>query len=46
MYLKDQGGAVWLQAAGDVRNPYMGTRMLECFDERTAIPVAGEPTNN
>lgn len=41
MFLKDQGGAVWLQAAGDVRNPYMGARMLACFDERSALPVAG-----
>lgn len=40
MYLQDQGGAVWLQAAGDVRNPYMGAAMLACFDERTALPAA------
>ncbi len=42
MFLQDQGGAVWLQAAGDVRNPYMGAAMLACFDERTALPVAGK----
>jgi hypothetical protein len=41
MFLQDQGGAIWLQAAGDVRNPYMGAAMLACFDERTALPVAG-----
>ncbi len=39
MFLQDQGGAVWLQAAGDVRNPYMGAAMLACFDERTALPI-------
>ena len=39
MYLQDQGGAVWLQASGDVRNPYMGAAMLACFDERAALPV-------
>ncbi len=41
MYLEDQGGAYWLQTAGDVRNPYMGKRMRECFDERKAMPVTG-----
>lgn len=41
MYRKGQGGTIWLQSAGDVRNPYMGTRMLECFDERKALPVTG-----
>ena len=46
MFLEDQGGAVWLQAAGDVRNPYMGTRMLACFDERTAVPVSAKSTAN
>jgi len=40
MFLRDQGGAVWLQAAGDVRNPYMGEMMLECFSEREAVPRA------
>jgi len=42
MFLRDQGGAVWLQVAGDIRNPYMGERMLECFDERLAVPAAAE----
>jgi YHS domain-containing protein len=44
MYRKDQGGQIWLQPAGDVRNPYMGQRMLECFDERKALPVTGGST--
>ena len=33
------GGTRWLQAAGDVRNPYMGSKMLGCFDERDAVPT-------
>jgi len=41
MFARDQGGAVWLQIGDDVRNPYMGSAMLGCFDERKAIPVAG-----
>ncbi|MCA8950452.1 MAG: efflux RND transporter periplasmic adaptor subunit [Planctomycetes bacterium] len=41
MFLENQGGSSWLQRAGDVRNPYFGSRMLECFDERRALPVAG-----
>ncbi len=41
MFLENQGGAVWLQASDEVRNPYMGSAMLGCFDERTAIPVTG-----
>ncbi len=41
MYRNDQGGTIWLQAAGDVRNPYFGSTMLECFDERKALPVTG-----
>lgn len=40
MYFENQGGAVWLQAAGDIRNPYMGSRMLACFDDRTILPWA------
>lgn len=43
MFLEDQGGAVWLQTSEEVRNPYMGSRMLGCFDERVALPMA-EPT--
>jgi Cu(I)/Ag(I) efflux system membrane fusion protein len=41
MYLEDQGGAVWLQVSDEVRNPYMGSAMPGCFDERTAVPVTG-----
>lgn len=39
MYRQGQGGTVWLQVAGDVRNPYFGTKMIGCFDRRTALPV-------
>ena len=28
----------WLQAAGEPRNPYYGSAMLACFDERVALP--------
>ena len=41
MYRKGQGGTVWIQTAGDVRNPYMGSKMLECFDKRESLPVTG-----
>jgi len=41
MYRGGQGGTIWLQAAGDVRNPYFGASMLECFDRRQALPVTG-----
>jgi RND family efflux transporter MFP subunit len=41
MYRAGQGGTIWLQPAGDVRNPYFGSTMLECFDERKALPVTG-----
>lgn len=41
MFREGQGGALWLQAAGPVRNPYFGPSMLECFDRRQAIPVTG-----
>ncbi|MCB9838184.1 MAG: efflux RND transporter periplasmic adaptor subunit [Phycisphaeraceae bacterium] len=42
MYREGQGGSAWLQPAGDVRNPFFGSVMLECFDERTALPVTGK----
>jgi Cu(I)/Ag(I) efflux system membrane fusion protein len=29
----------WLQAAGEPRNPYYGSAMLACFDERVLIPT-------
>lgn len=41
MYREGQGGTLWLQSAGDVRNPYFGSTMLECFDQRKALPVTG-----
>ncbi len=37
MFTEDQGGAVWLQAGGEVRNPYMGSRMIGCFDDRVVL---------
>jgi hypothetical protein len=43
MFARDQGGAVWLQTGEDVRNPYMGSAMLGCFDERKVISVTGGP---
>jgi Cu(I)/Ag(I) efflux system membrane fusion protein len=39
MYLEGQGGSTWLQLAGDVRNPYFGSVMLQCFDKRSALPT-------
>jgi RND family efflux transporter MFP subunit len=42
MYRSGQGGSTWLQPSGSVRNPFYGSVMLECFDSRTAIPVAGD----
>ncbi|MHC4614827.1 MAG: efflux RND transporter periplasmic adaptor subunit [Planctomycetota bacterium] len=49
MFLEGQGGSVWLQPKGRPRNPFMGSVMLECFDERITLPVTGavpaqEPT--
>ena len=41
MYRQGQGGSTWLQAAGDVRNPFFGSVMLECFDRREALPTTG-----
>ncbi|MBM4107976.1 MAG: efflux RND transporter periplasmic adaptor subunit [Phycisphaerae bacterium] len=35
------GGVLWLQREGRVRNPYYGAMMLECFDERAEIPTTG-----
>jgi len=43
MYRADQGGSIWLQPAGDVRNPFYGSVMLECYDKREALPVTGGP---
>ena len=41
MYRSDQGGSIWLQPAGDVRNPFYGSVMLGCYDKREALPVTG-----
>lgn len=46
MYREDQGGTLWLQVAGDVRNPYYGSQMLTCFDERASLPKAGASTED
>lgn len=42
MFRAGQGGTVWLQISGEVRNPYFGSVMLGCFDERRALPVTGQ----
>lgn len=39
MFTEDQGGAIWLQTGDEVRNPYMGSAMLGCFDDRKTVPV-------
>jgi membrane fusion protein, copper/silver efflux system len=44
MYQQGQGGAIWLQSAGDVRNPFLGSVMIDCFDNRAALPVTGQST--
>jgi hypothetical protein len=41
MFREGQGGSVWLQPRGRPRNPFMGSVMLECFDERITLPVTG-----
>lgn len=41
MFREGQSGSLWIQPAGDVRNPYMGSIMLECFDQRLTLPVTG-----
>jgi multidrug efflux pump subunit AcrA (membrane-fusion protein) len=41
MFREGQGGSVWLQPKGKPRNPFMGSIMLECFDERITLPVTG-----
>lgn len=42
MFRSGQGGSIWLQPKGDVRNPFFGSMMLECFDERVVLPVTGQ----
>ncbi len=41
MFRQGQGGSVWLQGDGAVRNPYFGQVMLGCFDQRHTVPMAG-----
>ncbi|RMH13870.1 MAG: efflux RND transporter periplasmic adaptor subunit, partial [Planctomycetota bacterium] len=41
MFREGQGGAIWLQPAGAVRNPFFGSTMLKCFDKREGLPPAG-----
>lgn len=43
MYREGQGGCRWLQVEGTVRNPFYGSSMPGCFDEKKALPRAGEP---
>ncbi|MFO1051089.1 MAG: efflux RND transporter periplasmic adaptor subunit [Planctomycetota bacterium] len=40
MYREEQGGGMWLQTGPAVRNPFMGPRMLGCFDRRQRLPAA------
>ncbi|MGH7144670.1 MAG: efflux RND transporter periplasmic adaptor subunit [Planctomycetota bacterium] len=46
MFRAGQGGTIWLQSAGEVRNPYFGSMMLGCFDKRVALPVTGQATTD
>lgn len=46
MFRQGQGGSVWLQPKGDVRNPFFGAIMLECFDERNVITVTGSGSSS
>ncbi len=41
MFRDGQGGSIWLQPKGSPRNPFFGSIMLECFDERSTLPVTG-----
>ena len=41
MYREGQGGTIWLQPAGDARNPYFGKVMIGCFDARQTLPMTG-----
>jgi hypothetical protein len=42
MFRESQGGSHWLQQAGDVRNPYFGKSMIDCYDTKEALPLAGD----
>ena len=44
MYHGGQGSTLWLQPAGDVRNPYFGPVMLQCFDQRVTLATTGGKT--
>ena len=46
MYRQGQGGTVWLSPAEEVRNPYYGSQMPQCFDERYALPPMGPAGEN
>lgn len=39
MVKEEVGDGWWLQSTGDVRNPYMGSRMLKCHDKRQTLPA-------
>jgi Cu(I)/Ag(I) efflux system membrane fusion protein len=43
MYREGQGGGLWLQPAGEVRNPYFGAVMRTCFDRRRDLPRSVAP---
>jgi Cu(I)/Ag(I) efflux system membrane fusion protein len=46
MYREGQGGNIWLQAAGEVHNPFFGrgSGMARCFDRVASLPgVGGTP---
>ncbi len=42
MFREGQGGGIWLQPEGPVRNPFFGSMMLRCYDGRETIPVTGQ----
>ena len=41
MYREKQGGTIWLQPTGEVRNPYYGKAMPGCFDTKVSLPATG-----
>jgi Cu(I)/Ag(I) efflux system membrane fusion protein len=41
MYREGQGGTWWLQVAGNINNPYLGSQMPQCHDKLLALPVTG-----
>lgn len=41
MYAEGQGGALWLQPAGEIRNPFLGPEMITCYDKRLTLPATG-----